>query len=182
MTPPDFSKCAAKCVEGYRVWQCKNTPKYDPDEDGKPTTCHVHRDQAPLLTRELGTVDRYGWTLVKVEKEVRARGAYATRSVTIRVLKKEREDGLTLIMKNPAKGSRSDVEVSIWRDDLKIDTKRRFSVKWCRDYAESFDFRAFAEREIENCKRVADRKEAEVACHRKRAYSLGLTLERYSNE
>lgn len=49
-TPPDFTRCAAPVAGG--AWessrQCKNTAKYDPDENGNPTTCRRHRDKQQL--------------------------------------------------------------------------------------------------------------------------------------
>jgi hypothetical protein len=54
--PPDFSLCAKKVQEGGK-WpsfhQCRNKAKYDPDENGKPTTCGLHCDAKVKEKKEL---------------------------------------------------------------------------------------------------------------------------------
>ena len=43
--PPDFTKCAA-AVWDDRTWgdrQCGYKAKFDPDDQGKPTACGIHR-------------------------------------------------------------------------------------------------------------------------------------------
>ena len=47
--PPNYDHCAALVPNGGRsvgFHQCLNTARYDPDEDGNPTTCGIHCEAA----------------------------------------------------------------------------------------------------------------------------------------
>lgn len=50
-TPPNFDNCAAVILP-RQDWtpdhQCPNRAKFDPDENGNPTTCSRHRDKQAL--------------------------------------------------------------------------------------------------------------------------------------
>ena len=50
---PDYSRCAASVYPGNSMIdkQCANKAKFDTDENGRPTTCGIHKGQEnPFLT------------------------------------------------------------------------------------------------------------------------------------
>ena len=43
---PDRSRCAAAVMSQWGTSQCRNKARFDPDENGNPTTCGVHCEAA----------------------------------------------------------------------------------------------------------------------------------------
>lgn len=64
---PDFTRCAVEVYPNERgaiPHQCSNKAKFDPNEDGKPTTCKIHSKQA-VAERKKAAKDKYAEYLQK---------------------------------------------------------------------------------------------------------------------
>lgn len=162
--PPDHTRCAASVHHNFVSHQCRKKAKYDPDEDGNPTTCAIHRDKTRMVMEQIGKEDKHGWTFTGVDTSVE----YDHRKILQKSDAPNLPGGMVFRISAPLIGG-GEHKLEVWRGGELLMSRNLTYESDCRAFAKEWDFEEFARAEARCRTRELEHLEQEVVKARNQA-------------